>query len=208
MRPAREHRDMLTRGKDELRHVERIGKGVLAERPFGGAIAVAASIGGSVVQLHHGRADKRVRVGLHHVLEPGAERGGDRAGDGRRRIDLDRGVLADRFEQDRRGRPANPLFDRLERLIVEGRLSKQLGAFGLGGGHLGLRPGHRRGLARQDWLRNRRRRHPRRVPLRQRRCCIDLGAERAGPCQGKQKCQEQQQASGQARFHPDRIRVL
>ena len=93
----------------ELGNVERVGERMLAQRRCRAAIAVAAGVGGGVVQLDDRLPELILGFRLYGVAEPGGECLCQGTAHHRRRIDGDLGIAADGLDQDRRRRAAKPL---------------------------------------------------------------------------------------------------
>ena len=93
------------------------------------------------MQLHHLGAEQRLGLGLNSLVEPSAQGLRQRASDCGGGIDLNLSVATKRFQQDRRGRSAQSLLDRGERLVVELDRGQRLSALRFGRGDLGVTPG-------------------------------------------------------------------
>ena len=101
--PAILHADLAAVGQFELGDVERVAERVLGNPRIGVAVHSAAGIGGYLLDLDD-RLPKPVERGrLHCRRDPLVEPGDERAGQRRRRLDLDR---ADRSGHHRAARGA------------------------------------------------------------------------------------------------------
>src|SRR6476660_10539891 len=124
------------------------------------------------MQLRHRRAEQRLGLGLHRLVEPGIQRSRKLASHHNRRIKLNSRVATKSFKEDGRGRAAESLLDRGERLVVELDRGKRLSAFGFGCSDLCITPRYSRNLTRR-WRRfQRRRTGVHRISLRQRRLIV------------------------------------
>ena len=88
--PAVLHGDPAPVGQREGSDVERIAEGMFGNSRAGLAVHAAAGIGGDLLDLGHRLAEPAHRRGLHRLRDPLIERGDDRTGERRRRLDLDR----------------------------------------------------------------------------------------------------------------------
>src|SRR6476619_4907149 len=124
------------------------------------------------MQLRHRRAEQRLGLGLHRLVEPGIQRSRKLVSYHNRRILFNAPATTESFKEDGRGRAAESLLDRGERLVVERYRGKRLSAFGLGCSDLCITPRYGRKLTRR-WRRfQRRRTGVHRISLRQRRLIV------------------------------------
>src|SRR5262245_44333137 len=106
----------------EFWDIDGVGKRLLAQWLVSVVITVAARIRAGVMQLRHRRAEQRLGLGLNRLVEPCIQRSRKLASHHNRRIKLNSRIATKSFKEDGRGRAAEPLLDRGERLVEAGAL--------------------------------------------------------------------------------------